>query len=60
MRRALLEFRAKAGIAGELLRYLWQRKLWWMLPLVAVLLVFGLIISVAGSSGAGPFLYTLF
>ena len=50
----------KLGIAGELLGFLWQRKLWWAIPMVAVMLFFGLIIVVGSSTGVGPFIYTLF
>ncbi|MBM3932937.1 MAG: hypothetical protein FJ319_01320 [SAR202 cluster bacterium] len=50
----------KLGIAGELLAFLWSRKLWWMIPMVSVLLVFGIIIVVGSATGVGPFLYTLF
>ena len=50
----------KFGIAEELLVFLWQRKMWWMIPLVVVLLFFGLLIVVGSSTGVGPFIYTLF
>ncbi len=50
----------KFSIAGELLSFLWQRKMWWMIPFVAVLLFFGLIIVVGSATGVGPFIYTLF
>ena len=50
----------KFGIAGELLAFLWQRKMWWMIPMVAVMLFFGLIIVVGSATGVGPFIYTLF
>ena len=50
----------KFGIAGELISFLWQRKMWWMIPFVVVLLFFGLIIVVGSSTGVGPFIYTLF
>jgi len=50
----------KFNIAGELLVFLWQRKMWWMIPMVLVLLFFGLIIVVGSSTGVGPFIYTLF
>ena len=50
----------KLRIAGELLGFLWQQKLWWMIPMVAVLLVFGIVIVVGSSTGVGPFVYTLF
>ncbi len=54
------ETSAKLGIAGELIVFLWKRKLWWLIPMVAVLLAFGIVIVVGGSTGAGPFVYTLF
>ncbi len=50
----------KFGIAGELLSFLWKRKMWWMIPFVSVLLFFGLIIVVGSATGVGPFIYTLF
>jgi len=48
------------GVAGELLSYLWQRKLWWLIPMVTVLLLFALLLIFASASGVGPFIYTLF
>ena len=48
------------SVAGELLAFLWQRKLWWLIPMVAVLLIFGLLLIFASASGIGPFIYTLF
>lgn len=52
--------RDRFGIAGELLSFLWQRKLWWLIPMVLVLLVFGGLMVTAQSSALGPFIYTLF
>jgi drug/metabolite transporter superfamily protein YnfA len=48
------------GIVGEFLGFLWARKLWWLIPMVVVLLVFGFMLIFATSSGLGPFIYTLF
>jgi drug/metabolite transporter superfamily protein YnfA len=48
------------GIVGEFLGFLWERKLWWLIPMVVVLLVFGFLLIFAASSGLGPFIYTLF
>ncbi len=48
------------GTVGEILVFLWQRKLWWLIPMVVVLLVFGLLIIFASASGLGPFIYSLF
>lgn len=50
----------RAGIIKELFQFLWANKLWWMLPMVAVLLFFGIMMVIASSSPAGAFIYTLF
>ncbi len=57
---ALRQFQSKFGIGGELLAFLWHRKMFWMFPMVIVLLLFGILIAVGSSSGVGPFVYTLF
>jgi hypothetical protein len=48
------------GVVGEMLSFLWQRKLWWLIPMVAALLVFGILLIFATTSGVAPFIYTLF
>ena len=50
----------KLVIAGDLLKFFWRSKKWWMIPLVSVLLFMGLLIVFASASGVGPFIYTLF
>jgi uncharacterized protein DUF5989 len=52
--------RHRFGIAGELMGFLWARKLWWLIPMLLVLLVFGALMVTAQSSSLGPFIYTLF
>jgi len=51
---------SKAKIFGELLSFLWQRKLWWLIPMIVVLVLVGLLLIFAGSSSIAPFIYTLF
>ena len=58
--QAIREIGDKFSIAAELIAFLWHRKMWWMIPMVAVLLFFGLIIVAGTSTGVGPFIYTLF
>jgi hypothetical protein len=48
------------GIVGELFGFLWRNKKWWLIPMVAVLVAFGLLMVFATSSGLGPLIYTLF
>jgi uncharacterized protein DUF5989 len=46
--------------SGELLRFFIQNKRWWLVPMIAILLVLGVIILVAESSAIAPFIYALF
>jgi hypothetical protein len=46
--------------AAKLIGYLGHRKLWWLIPMVVLLLLFGLMVVFASTSGLGPFIYTLF
>ena len=50
----------RLGIFGEFIAFLWERKLWWMIPMVTVIVVFGLLLVFAQSSALAPFIYTLF
>jgi len=49
---------------GELLRELWafmkERKKFWLLPIVVVLLLFGTLVVFTQGSVVAPFIYTLF
>ncbi len=57
--KALHQILAHLSTAGELLSFVWQRRLW-LFPLVLVLLVIGLLIALASASAVAPFIYTLF
>jgi hypothetical protein len=50
----------RAGIIGEFFSFLWRQKLWWMIPMFAVVFVFGLLLVLGQSSALAPFIYTLF
>ena len=47
-------------IVRDFCRFLWQQRLWWMVPMVLVLLAFGVLILFAQSAPVAPFIYTLF
>lgn len=40
--------------------FLRQRKKFWLLPLITILLAFGILIVLASGSAIAPFIYTLF
>ena len=50
----------KLATSGELLVFLWHAKRWWLIPVVVVLLAFGLIVALGQSSALAPIIYTLF
>ena len=50
---------SRFGIAGELLSFLWSQKLWWMIPLVAMLLVIAALVAFASVTALAPFIYPL-
>jgi hypothetical protein len=54
------DFFARMGILGELLQFLWMRKLYWLIPMIIVLLVFAVLIILGSTGPAAPFIYTLF
>lgn len=49
-----------ATVIGEVIQFLWAHKLWWLIPMITLLLLFGLFLIFASSSGIAPFIYTLF
>ena len=50
----------RIGIAGELLSFFARNKRWWMLPVIAVVLLSAVLIILAQSSALAPFVYALF
>jgi len=45
---------------GDLWGFLKERKKWWLLPMVIVLLLFGVLIVLTSGTAIAPFIYTLF
>ena len=60
IRRFFRNFFARFAIAGGLLTFFWKRKIWWMVPLAAVLLLLGVLVIFGQSSAISAFIYTLF
>jgi hypothetical protein len=47
------------GIFSEFWAFLRYNKKWWLLPIMVVILLLGVLVFL-GSTGAAPFIYTLF
>ena len=54
------EIKRRGRILQELFRFLWNEKLWWMIPIVTLLILFAVLLIFAQSTAIGPFIYTLF
>ena len=50
----------RVGIVGELFSFLWKRKLWWLMPMLVVIVLFAVLLIFAQGSAVAPFIYTLF
>jgi hypothetical protein len=49
----------ETGFFAELWGFLSQNKKWWLLPILIMLLIFGMLVVLSGT-GLAPFIYTLF
>jgi hypothetical protein len=58
--RLLNDLINRLDIAGELLHFMWTRKLWWMIPMILLLLVLGTLLVFSQIAGVAPFIYSLF
>jgi hypothetical protein len=47
-------------VVGEIFSFLWKRKLWWLMPMVFILVGLGLLFVFGQATGVGPFIYALF
>ncbi len=60
VRRFFQRLIARVGIAGDLLGFFWRRKVWWMTPMVLVILLVGVLVILGQSSAVSAFIYSLF
>ena len=51
---------SRFSIVGELLGFMWEQKLWWLIPMVVTLILFGILLVFVQGSAVAPFIYTLF
>jgi Family of unknown function (DUF5989) len=60
MKKALQRAAGRFGIVGELFSFLWEQKLWWLIPMMTVFVIFGLLLVFTQGSALAPFIYTIF
>lgn len=52
--------KTRTRVVGSLFRFLVVNKMWWLTPIVAILVVFFMIMIFATSTPLGPFIYAIF
>ena len=55
----LLASQPPKSIVREFIEFLLENKKWWLIPIAMGMLLVGLM-AILGSSGAGPFIYSLY
>jgi hypothetical protein len=60
IRLRIKKIKSNLSIIRELLAFLWQNKLWWMIPMVVIFILLGFFIIFTQSAAVVPFIYTLF
>lgn len=58
--KALTRLTMRLNAIRELFIFLWQQRLWWLMPMMIIFLLFGLLFIFAQGSVLAPFIYTLF
>ena len=48
------------NLLSELWGFLKERKIFWLLPLIVILVLLGALVVLGGSSAIAPFIYTIF
>jgi hypothetical protein len=51
---------ARSSLVGEFWAFLKERKKWWLLPIIVVMVLIGALLVFAQGSALAPFIYTIF
>jgi hypothetical protein len=58
--RKRIPLAGRASTAMELLRFLWDAKLWWIIPLVLTVFVLGGLVFLSHETPLAPLIYAIF
>ncbi len=50
----------RSSTVSQLFQLLWEKKAWWLVPMVSVFLLLGILIFMTAGSALSPFIYALF
>ncbi len=51
---------SRSSTIKQLFGLMWEKKLWWLIPMVSVFLLLGVLLIATASSPLSPFIYALF
>jgi len=51
---------SKSGTIQQLFALLWEKKAWWLVPMITVFLLLGALIFMTTGTALSPFIYALF
>ncbi len=60
MKHIIRKVSTRFSILGELFSFFWANKLWWLIPMLLVIVLVGVLIIFANASPLAPFIYPLF
>jgi hypothetical protein len=60
MKKLIHSVTSRMGTIKELFAFLWENRLWWIIPFVVVLVLFGVLVFFVQSSPVAPFMYAIF
>ncbi len=47
-------------IMKKFVRFLWDCKMWWLIPMLVMVALFALLLTASSETGDAPFIYQLF
>ncbi len=58
--KRIRDITSRFRVVGEIFSFLWKRKLWWLMPMIFILVGLGVLLVFGQATGVGPFIYALF
>ncbi len=55
----LRKITAQSEELADLIHFLWKVKLWFLIPFILILILFGLLLVFAQTTGIAPFIYSI-
>jgi hypothetical protein len=60
MSKILKKFKSVVSLFGEFWTFMRMQKKWWLAPLIAILILMGMLIILTEGSALAPFIYAIF